>query len=65
MKKTLKQDLNGSLDEVSRPFLRKSATVVLLILIFIIAIPIGIIDEWMVCWNEFTVDCRKGKNQDL
>jgi len=60
MKKTLKEDLNGKLNDVSRAWIRKPATFILSFVVFIVAIPFGIIETWKQCWFDFTVKCWKG-----
>ena len=64
MKKSLSADLNGRLDEVSRGYIRKPATIILSVILFVIAIPVGIVQAWIECWNEFTVECWLGNQHE-
>ena len=64
MKRSLSADLNGSLDEVSRGYIRKPATIILSVIVFIIAIPFGIFDAWSESWSEFTVKCWHGSQHE-
>ena len=64
MKRSLSADLNGKLDEVSRGYIRKPATIILSIIVFVIVIPVGIFEAWGECWSEFTVKCWRGSQHE-
>lgn len=63
-RRSLSDDLNGSLDEMSRGYIRKPVTVILSIIVFIVAIPVGVANILDEVWSEFTVKCWRGTQHE-
>lgn len=63
-KRSLSEDLSGRLDEVSRGYIRKPAVIIASIILFVIAIPIGILEAWSMCWTDFVIKCWNGTQHD-